>query len=99
LYSPHTANNKGVEFIFSKPFIKQGVKQIVTLNLFDMKTTNTATQRPSTAKTKTFGKPHYYFHADEDFREDWDWKVTQQTATDGSVQPTLEIGKSMKAIV
>lgn len=64
-----------------------------------MKTTNTATQRPSTAKIKTFGKPQYYFHADEDFREDWDWKATQHSATETSIQPALEISKSLKAIV
>lgn len=25
------------------------------------------------AKLDFNGRPNYYFHADEDFREDWDW--------------------------
>lgn len=39
-----------------------------------MKDKSKTTQRPSADKAKLFSEPVYYFHADEDFREDWNWK-------------------------
>jgi hypothetical protein len=50
----------------------------------------TTTKKPAQNKIKyAFSKkPVYYFHADEDFREDWDWgkEKTQERA---SISTTL----------
>lgn len=54
-----------------------------------MKTKNKTTQRPSAGKTKLFSKPAYYFHADEDFREDWNWNNTEVANTNIHEQRNL----------
>ncbi|NQX54531.1 hypothetical protein HQN86_12980 [Pedobacter panaciterrae] len=38
-----------------------------------MKTTGKINKRIKMEKLGDKGSPVYYFHADEDFREDWDW--------------------------
>lgn len=38
-----------------------------------MKTTGRINKRVKINKSGLKSDPGYYFHADEDFREDWDW--------------------------
>ncbi|MNK05963.1 hypothetical protein D3C87_238530 [compost metagenome] len=38
-----------------------------------MKTKTNEGKRHNFPKTRVNGTPSYYFHADEDFKEDWDW--------------------------
>lgn len=46
-----------------------------------MKANNKMAQRPATGKAKLFSKPAYYFHADEDFREDRNWNKNEAANT------------------
>jgi len=43
------------------------------------------------AKGYSYGKRGYYFHADEDFREDWNWGKTK---TDHSNENLLPVKKT-----
>ncbi|WP_169472390.1 hypothetical protein [Pedobacter hiemivivus] len=38
-----------------------------------MKTKPNEGKRHNFPKTSVSGNPSYYFHADEDFKEDWEW--------------------------
>ncbi|WP_367867940.1 hypothetical protein [Pedobacter sp. WC2423] len=38
-----------------------------------MKTKNKEKEKSDTINADSYRKRGYYFHADEDFREDWDW--------------------------
>lgn len=49
-----------------------------------MKAKNKMAQQPATGKAKLFSKPAYYFHADEDFREDWNWN--KQEVVNNNIQ-------------
>ncbi|WP_316811675.1 hypothetical protein [Pedobacter heparinus] len=52
-----------------------------------MKTTGTVNKRIKTNKPGLKGNPGYYFHADEDFREDWDWGKSKMIASQAVSKP------------
>jgi len=51
------------------------------INNLTMKAKNKMAQRSATDKAKLFSKHAYYFHADEDFREDWNWNKNEVANT------------------
>nr|WP_157247078.1 hypothetical protein [Pedobacter panaciterrae] len=53
-----------------------------------MKTTGKINKRIKMEKTGEKGSPGYYFHADEDFREDWDWGKQRRIASKSITKST-----------
>jgi hypothetical protein len=52
-----------------------------------MKTKVRENKRFNAFKTVGTGKPNYYFHPDEDFREDWDWGKRKEIASKAITKP------------
>lgn len=52
-----------------------------------MKTTGRINRRVKTNKPDLKSRPGYYFHADEDFREDWDWGKSKMIASKSISRP------------
>lgn len=46
-----------------------------------MKTTGRINKKVKTSKPDLKTNPGHYFHADEDFREDWDWGKQKEIAS------------------
>jgi len=53
-----------------------------------MKTTGRINKQIKMGKPDLKGKPGYYFHADEDFREDWDWGKQKMIASKAITKST-----------
>jgi hypothetical protein len=62
-----------INVFYGKPFIDQVVKVLETLIYKEMKATGRINKQVKTIQSGIKVTPGYYFHADEDFREDWDW--------------------------
>lgn len=57
-----------------------------------MKATGRINKQLKTNKPGLKGEPGYYFHADEDFREDWDWGKTKAMASSKRIsQPVSKL--------
>lgn len=57
------------------------------INYKKMKATIKMNKPVKISKPGLKGDPGYYFHADEDFREDWDWGKTKITASKALSKP------------
>ncbi|NQX54541.1 hypothetical protein HQN86_13030 [Pedobacter panaciterrae] len=56
-----------------------------------MKTAGRINKRNKAKKLGLKGDPGYYFHADEDFREDWDWGKSKMIASRASSRPVNKL--------
>jgi hypothetical protein len=72
---------------YNKPFVIQIVKdkvkeKLTTIIYLIMKARIKEKEKSDPAKGYSYRKRGYYFHADEDFREDWNWgKVKADEST------------------
>ncbi|WP_316815134.1 hypothetical protein [Pedobacter nyackensis] len=63
------------------------VKGLGTIDYKKMKTTGRTSKPVNTGKPGLKKGKGYYFHADEDFREDWDWGKSKVIASKAISKP------------
>lgn len=57
-----------------------------------MKTSSRVNKRIRNEKLDLKTVKGYYFHADEDFREDWDWAMGKGTVIKAASKPEKKLG-------